>query len=237
MSHAATKTSIPTPRWHWIALCLTAALTVCWGLAYGWNPLSAAGGDIQYKPEEGDLVFQSLPDGPVVRAIEGVTNSPYSHCGIVAKKGRRWFVYEALGEVRVTPLREFLARGRNGGFVVYRLRDEHSEHIPETIRCCEKYLGRPYDVRYELDDEKIYCSELIWKAYRQATNGQQLGTLRKFGEMNWEPFESLIKDIEGGEVPVGREMITPVELARARQLRPVFSRTLEAVQTSAPGQP
>ena len=58
------------------------------------------------------------------------------------------------------------------GFV--GLRDEHREHIPETLRCCEKYLGRPYDYRYQLDDESIYCSELIYKSFRDATNGQQL---------------------------------------------------------------
>jgi len=40
------------------------------------------------------------------------------------------------------------------------------------LACCEKYLGRPYDYRYQLDDESIYCSELIYKSFRDATNGQ-----------------------------------------------------------------
>jgi hypothetical protein len=88
-------------------------------------------------------------------------------------------------------------------------------------------LGRPYDIRYRLDDEKIYCSELIYKAFRDATNGQQLGDLKKFGAMNWQPYETLIRQIEGGDVPVDREMITPVELAKARQLEPVFAHRLD----------
>ena len=94
------------------------------------------------------------------------------------------------------------------------------------LACCEKYLGRPYDYRYQLDDESIYCSELIYKSFRDATDGQQLGELRKFGEMNWRPYETLIRQIEGGDVPINREMITPRDLARAKQLEPVFSHRL-----------
>jgi hypothetical protein len=42
---------------------------------------------LRYSPKEGDLVFQSLPKMDLVVAIEGVTHSPYSHVGIVIKKG------------------------------------------------------------------------------------------------------------------------------------------------------
>jgi len=229
MNSADAEIQIAEPRRRWLRIFAAAALgfAALWAGAYGWNAWSAYAGYLKYEPQDGDVVFQSLPHGPVVWAIEGVTKSPYSHCGIVAKKDGQWIVYEAYRGVSATPLKEFLFRGRGGGFMVYRLRDEHSEHIPETIQCCEKYLGRPYDIRYRLDDEKIYCSELIWKAYRDATDGQHLGTLVKFGKMNWQPYETLIRQIEG-DVPVDREMITPVELARARQLEPVFSHNLKA---------
>src|SRR4051794_6901417 len=50
-----------------------------------------------YAPREGDLVFQSLPHNPLVDAIEGVSKSPLSHCGIVVKQGDQWYVLEALG--------------------------------------------------------------------------------------------------------------------------------------------
>ncbi len=210
----------------------------------GWNAWRAYAGYLKYEPQEGDVIFQSLPYGPVVLAIEGVTKSPYTHCGIVGKlrfkKGadygtvregnvyEEWVVYEAIGKVRSTSLKEFLFRGRDGGFAVYRLQAEHRQYIPATMRSCEKYLGRPYDYRYQLDDESIYCSELIYKSFRDATNGQQLGELSKFGEMNWQPFETLIKRIEGGTVPVNREMITPRDLAHATQLEPVFLHRLSA---------
>lgn len=208
------------------------AVALAWAAASGWNAWSAHAGYLKYEPRDGDVIFQSLPHGPVVWAIEGVTGSPYSHCGIVARKDDQWIVYEAYRGVSATPLKTFLCRGRGGGFAVYRLRDEHRRHIPETLRCCEKYLGLPYDIRYRLDDETIYCSELIYKAFRDATDGQQLGDLVRFGDMNWQPYELLIRRIEGGEVPVDREMITPVELAKARQLEPVFGHKIRIERTA-----
>lgn len=226
-------TPSPVRRWIRILGCTVAGGLLIGGLWYGATVATTYAAIAKYGPQEGDVIFQSLPHGPVVWAIEGVTKSPYSHCGIVGKRDDRWVVYEAIGSVRVTPLTEFLWRGRGGGFAVYRLRDEHRHHIPETLRCCEKYLGRPYDIRYRLDDEKIYCSELVYKAFRDATDGQQLGDLVKFGEMNWGPYEVLIKQIEGGPVPVDREMITPRDLAQARQLEPIFSHNI-AVEPPKP---
>ncbi len=224
----SSKSAAPWLQKWWVRGLLGLALTfaLLWAGSRALNAWSAYAGYLKYEPQEGDVIFQSLPPGPVVWAIEGVTKSPYSHCGIVARKDGRWIVYEAYRGVSATPLKTFLFRGRGGGFAVYRLRGEHRRHIPETLLCCEKYLGRPYDIRYRLDDEKIYCSELIYKAFRDATNGQQLGDLKKFGAMNWQPYETLIRQIEGGDVPVDREMITPVELAKARQLEPVFAHNI-----------
>jgi len=204
----------------------TILVGVVWAGALGWRWASTQAAFLRYVPAEGDVIFQSLPHGPIVWAIEGVTESPYSHCGIVAKQDGRWIVYEAYGEVSATPLRTFLSRGRGGGFVVYRLRWPYREHVSRTLECCTAYLGRPYDIRYRLDDETIYCSELVYKAYRDATHGEQLGSLVRFGDMKWRPYRSLIEQVEGGAVPVDRDMITPVELARATQLEPVFSHNL-----------
>ena len=146
--------------------------TVVWAASSAWSRWAAAAAIAQYEPREGDVIFQSLPHGPVVWAIEGVTRSPYSHCGIVGREDGQWVVYEAIGKVRITPLQAYLERGRGGGFAAYRLKDEFAGHIPATLECCRTYLGRPYDIRYRLDDEKIYCSELIYQAFRDAMQGQ-----------------------------------------------------------------
>lgn len=101
-----------------------------------------------YEPQEGDVVFQSLPMGDLVEAIEGVSNSPYSHVGLVIRKRKDWYVREAIGPVIDTPLDEWVSRGRNRqAFDAYRLRRELRQHIPSLIRATEPFLGRPYDVK------------------------------------------------------------------------------------------
>jgi hypothetical protein len=172
----------------------------------------------QYQPQEGDVLFQSLPRNELVNAIEGSTGSLWSHCGLVAREDGQWVVYEAIGEVRKTPLNEFYRRGRDGRFAAYRFKEADGAHIPQVIEKARAYLGRPYDVRYRMDDESIYCSELIYKAYRDATKGS-LGKLVKLGDLKWRPYQQVIERLEGGPVPVEREMITPRDLALAEPLQ------------------
>lgn len=175
-----------------------------------------------YEPQVGDILFQSLPHAPLVDVIEAVTQSPYSHCGIVDRfNDKRFLVVEAIGPTVETELPEWLARGRNGGFVVYRLDPKYADKLPAVLASARKHMGKPYDVHYDLDDAKIYCSELIFKAFRDAT-GEQLGTIRKLGDLNWKPNEAFIRYIESGGLPLEREMITPKDLAEAKQLREVY---------------
>jgi len=126
-------------------------------------------GYYQYAKKEGDLIFQSLPFGELTTVIEGVTDSPYSHVGLVIKKNGFWYVREAIGEVKDTHLLWWILRGRGDSFSIYRLKKEYQKNIPSLIKESQKLLGYPYDFHYELDDEKIYCSELIYKAYKRAT--------------------------------------------------------------------
>lgn len=185
----------------------------------GWK-LSARAAWRSYEPAEGDIVFQSLPRSELVNTIEGATGSPWSHCGVVVIENGRWMVCEAIGDVRFTPLDAYYQRGRDGRFAVYRLKEKDRRHIPEMVKACRKFLGRPYDARYRMDDEAIYCSELIYKGYRAAA-GEGLGKLVTLGSLKWKPYRQLIERLEGGPVPVDREMITPRDLAAAEQLERV----------------
>ena len=174
-----------------------------------------------YQPKEGDLYFQSLPRNAVVNAIEGASDSPYSHCGILVRKGDAWFILEAIGPVRETPLAIWINQARDRHYDVFRLEAEHERNIPAFIKAAKVYMGRPYDIRYRMDDEKIYCSELIFKGYRDAT-GESLGKLVKFGDLKWVRHTPVILAIEGS-IPLNRIMITPRHLSEAKQLEKVFS--------------
>ena len=205
----------------------------CIALAFAgyWAPVYAAIG--RYQPREGDVVFQSLQHAPLVNTIEGVTESPYSHCGLVAKRADEWVVIEALDGVEETALREFLVRGRKHGFAVYRLRDEYQLLVQQTVANARTYLGLPYDARYQMDDEKIYCSELIYKAFRDAAEGASLGELVRLGDLNWQPHVEAISYFEGGPVPLEREMITPWGMAQASQLQLVMNYQIAVPDSAA----
>ena len=170
-----------------------------------------------YKPQAGDLLFQSLPHGRLVDAIEGATGSPYSHCGIVEENLLRWTVIEAIGPVKSTTLYEWKKRGRGETIWVYRLKGKTAEERAALAEAAKAFLGRPYDIRYRMDDEKIYCSELLYKAHLKLT-GQPLGKIQTLGELKWTPFEELIREIEKAPPPLDREMITPRAVSEAPEL-------------------
>lgn len=180
-----------------------------------------------YEPAEGDILFQSLPNPAgmdLVDAIEGSTGSPYSHCGVVFREGTSWKVIEAIGPVKITPLQEYVSRGRGGKLWAYRLKESERKHVPAALAAMRKDLGKPYDPRYRFDDEAIYCSELIWRGWKAAT-GHGLGQVVTLGSLDWRPYRPVIEAIEGrGVLPLDREMITPRDLAKAPELEKVFPR-------------
>lgn len=173
-----------------------------------------------YVPGEGDVLFQSLPPNELVDMIEGSTRSPFSHCGIVARRDSAWVVIEAIGSVIETPLDEWIARGRDGAVHAFRLLPRYHASVPAFIAAARRYLGRPYDYHYAMDDVAIYCSELPYKAFLEAT-GERMGRIVRLGELQWQPYESLIRRLESGGLPLEREIITPRDLALATQLQGV----------------
>ena len=170
----------------------------------------------EYAPVHGHIIFQSLPYNDLVMAIEGVSQSKYSHCGIVCQKNGAWYVLEAIGPVKYTPLYEWVQRGREQHFWIYEFNDKQID-VDGLILEAEKFLDKPYDVQYDLDDKKIYCSELIYKAYK-GLRDQELGKLVKLGDMPWEEYTKTIQKYEQGPPPLERLMITPVNLSKASQL-------------------
>lgn len=89
------------------------------------------------------------------------------------------------------------------------------------VAAAQNYLGRPYDTRYQWDDDRIYCSELVEKAFQQSS-GFPLGRTVRLGDLNWRPYRHTIEHYEGGPPPLDREMITPRDLARSEQLSLVY---------------
>lgn len=170
---------------------------------------------------EGDIVFQSLPRGDLVDAIETITESPWSHCGVLLRKDGRWVVAEAIGEVRITPLHLWIMRGRHSRIDAYRVKDFPASALPALQAEIDKLMGRPYDYRYAPEDAEIYCSELVYKAYDRGC-GIKIGAWENLGDLNWKPAEAFIRKVENGNLPLERPMISPVGLTRSERVERVY---------------
>ena len=212
----------PRSKWWWLLIGLLVGFATALLVL---QLLLAPKDDIHYQPQVGDVLFQPLPLlSDLVAAIEGITHSPYSHCGVVLQKNEEWYVIEAAALVTTTPLEEWIDRGRHNQYAAFRLKPEYDLKITRFIEALHGYVGRPYDMQYDFDDEAIYCSELIYKGFRDAT-GENLGQLVRLGDLNWQPYKDIITRYGGDPPPLDRIMITPKHLSEAEQLIKIFEYT------------
>lgn len=70
-----------------------------------------------------------------------------------------------------------------------------------------------YDLTFEWSDDKIYCSELIWKIYQQAT-GIEIGKLEQLSDFDLtnEVVKKKIKERYGNKIPMNEPVISPAAI-------------------------
>ena len=163
--------------------------------------------------QNGDLIFHTSRSNQS-QAIQIATNSKYSHMGLLYKKGNDFFVYEAIQPVKFTKLNTWINRGKNGKYVVKRLKNSDEILTKEGLKKMklegEKYLGKDYDLQFKWSNEEIYCSELVWKIYKEAFN-IEIGKLERISDFNLSDrvVQSKIKERYGNNVPENELVITP----------------------------
>jgi uncharacterized protein YycO len=172
----------------------------------------------------GDLIFQTSLSAQS-KAIQLATKSKYSHCGLIFKEGQDYFVFEAIQPVKKTPLDKWIARGKDGHFVIKRVHTEpmlQEQMLLAVKRETEKYIGKNYDLTFEWTDEKIYCSELIWKAYKQAT-GLEIGSLETLADFDLsnEIVKAKMKERYGNKIPKQEKVISPKAIFESELLETV----------------
>jgi hypothetical protein len=97
--------------------------------------------------------------------IRKASRSPYSHVGLVEVAKDGVFVIEAVQPVSRTPLAKWIERGEGGWVTVLRPKNLDAATRNRVVAAAKKELGKPYDARYRWDDERLYCSELVVKAF------------------------------------------------------------------------
>jgi len=176
--------------------------------------------------QNGDIIFQTSTSGQS-KAIQIATGSKYSHMGIIYKKGNDFFVYEAVQPVKLTPLNDWIKRGKNEHYVVKRIKNSEKVLTPETLtkmqQIGEKFSGKDYDLYFEWSDSKIYCSELVWKIYKEAV-GLEIGKLEKLGDFNLtdKAVKQKLTERYGENILKDELVISPASMFNSDQLITVF---------------
>jgi hypothetical protein len=185
--------------------------------------------------QDGDILLHRSMSSQSA-ALRAATGSPYTHVGLAFHREGGVQVLEAVQPVRWTALDAWVKRGRDGTVVVMRLADPAplAGGGEDRLRSVgERFLGRSYDGLFEWSDEKIYCSELVFKAYREAI-GVELGQLRPMGSFDLTSPEvrQLIQARTAGRVNLEEPVVAPSSLLRDEDLVVVFSNDPEIPQSA-----
>jgi hypothetical protein len=185
-------------------------------------------GDAGYEPRDGDIVFHTSRSSQSL-AIQLATKSPYSHMGLVHLRDGQPFVFEAVQPVKLTPLDEWIERGDGARFVAKRLRDADARLTVETLRSMraagEQLAGKDYDPYFEWSDDRIYCSELVFKVYERGA-GIELGerqTIAAF-DLTHPTVQAKLRERYGDRVPLDEIVVSPAAIFDAPALQTVYQR-------------
>lgn len=141
----------------------------------------------------GDLIFHKSQSAQS-KAIFEASGSEWSHVGLLVSKNNKWYVAEAIGPVVFTPLEDFINRGKNKEYKIYRFKHFSADSMTEKLIEAIKIQNKAYDIYFEFSDEKTYCSELVYKSMLDVT-GHEIGLVQQFKDLKLDgPYvKSMIK--------------------------------------------
>ena len=177
---------------------------------------------------EGDIIFHESRSDQAT-AIKLATRSRYTHVGILIMHRGKIKVLEAVQPVKISTLGGFIGRSEGGHFVIKRLRDHDRYLTPPVVEKMRKlgasYLGKDYDYYFEWNDRRIYCTELVWKLYKQAA-GIEVGMLQRLGDfdISHPHVKKLMTRRYGTRVPLGEPVISPASMFESPLLQTVYER-------------
>lgn len=174
---------------------------------------------------DGDIIFHTSRSAQSA-AIQRATHSPWSHMGVIVFRDGKPFVFEAIAAVRYTPLARWTARGDHGKYTIKRLKVAPTPAQTAKLRAAAKrYAGKPYDLFFEWSDDRIYCSELVWKMYHDAL-GLEIGARQKLREFDLtDPaVKAKMRERYGNHVPLNEPVISPAAMFDSPLLETIVAR-------------
>lgn len=168
----------------------------------------------------GDIVFQSGDSRQCV-AVKLATHSPYSHCGIyLTGSDGKAYIYEAVQPVKKTPVAQWIQQGNGGIYTAVRLNNAQQVINDSTsallLNEANKYINRDYDIYFGWGDDKIYCSEYVWKIYKNALNIEicPLSQLKDF-DLSSKEVKHIMQERYGSHIPYEEKVVAPSDLYAA----------------------
>ncbi len=185
--------------------------------------------------QNGDLIFQDL-DCKMCDAIELVTmghkGHSISHMGIIKIEDDKIYVIEAFDSVQEVTLEEFLSRSydrhNKPKIMIGRLKPQYQKYIPNAIKNAESLLGKPYDDVFDINNDKYYCSELVFKSFVDE-NSQPLFELSPmtFKLKDGTPVNEWLEYFEklGVQIPEGKPGCNPAEYSKSKLIKIIYDYT------------
>jgi hypothetical protein len=169
------------------------------------------------------------------------SGSLYTHMGLIEiDKSGKPHVIEAVGPVRRISLDKWIGNGTGGRITIKRIKDLTEEQARKAIARALHYKGKPYDIFFYESRDAIYCSELIYAAFKEGA-GLEIGKVEKVRELNIDNAASRrLIEARWRRHPLCRKegarsfdacyklileqtLVTPVSLARDSRMQTVYS--------------
>lgn len=160
--------------------------------------------------QSGDVVLQASRSERSA-LIQQASRSPYSHVGLVEVAKDGVFVLEAVQPVSRTPWRQWVRRGEGAWVTVLRPKGLDDAARARVVAAAKRELGKPYDARYRWDDERLYCSELVVKAFARGAQ-VSVGRQERVDALALTPEQLAFARRQG--LDPAQSLVTPGSLAQ-----------------------
>ena len=162
----------------------------------------------------GDVILQPL-DCYLCSMIEAEESTPYSHIGlVVVDRDNQIRVIESYKKVAIVSLGEFLSKTEVGQkpLVIRTYETFNQKNFTHELLnfYYTKFDALPYDPEFSMDDEKLYCSELVMKILNPFLS-VKIPTKKMHFDHNRSAWESYFR----GKVPDGAPGIAPADFLRS----------------------
>jgi uncharacterized protein YycO len=184
---------------------------------FGKNNLAITAKENDFQNiQDGDIIFQTSQSDQC-EAVRIATHSKFSHCGIIYIENGIQYVYEAVQPVKMTLLADWITHGEGNKYVIKRLKNAKtvlsSSIIKKMKEAGQKFNNKDYDLYFEWTDDKIYCSELVWKIYKNGAGIElcQLESLKSFN-LDDPKVKVILKERYGNNIPLNEQVVAPSQI-------------------------